>query len=249
MTRILLVAAALSLSTGSSAMAGFVNGVERFDGTRRDTDTWFANVDLSDPDQTTVTQNDSLTLHDDVFPNLQYQTRQRLVGVGDAVRVDINHLEHSGGLVRLRNEDSGNGLLMQIGVFSVPGGFHVEGGFSRGGSGSLSPLILPGQTEGNYLAQQFSDTLTYEIKVLSRTRAQYSAYDPATGALLGRDFENLPFQLDDKLAIVLETDNATARFDNVTIVPGNPIPLPPALWPAGAVLASLAGVRAWRARR
>jgi hypothetical protein len=247
MTRILLLAAVFSLSTGSAAMAGFVNGVERFNGTQLDTDTWFANVDLSDPNQTTVTQNDSLTLRDNVFPHLQYQTRERLVGIGDAVRVDISNIDHSGGIIRLRNEESGNGLLMHHeGLFGFS---HVLGGFSRGGDGSLSPLIVPGGVEGDYMTWDFRQTLTYEIKVLSRTRAEYSAYDPDTGELLGRDFENLPFQLDDKLAIVLEVGNATARFDNVTIVPGNPIPLPPALLPAAAVLFSIAGVRAWRARR
>ena len=248
MTRILLLAAAFSLSTGSAAMAAFENGVERFNGTRLDTDTWFANVDLSDPNQTTVTQNDSLLLRDNVFPHLQYQTRERLIGIGDAVRVDISNIDHSGGIIRLRNEESGNGVLMQhAGLFSFS---HVLGGFSRGGDGSLGPLIVPGGVEGDYMTRDFRQTLTYEIKVLSPTRAQYSAYDPDTGDLLGRrDSGNLPFELDEELAIVLETGNATARFDNVTIIQGNPIPLPPALLPAAAVLAGIAGVRTWGARR
>src|SRR4051812_11536674 len=89
---VLASCAGFAAAASSSARAGFVNGVERFDGTQHDTKTWTANFDLDAPGQTTAVQDDALTLHDDIFTNAVYSTRKAFVRIGDSVRVDVTPL-------------------------------------------------------------------------------------------------------------------------------------------------------------
>jgi hypothetical protein len=62
MMRALCVAAALVFVPASQAVAGFVNGVERFDGTELDTNTWEPFVFDLNTEEATIAQDDALTI-------------------------------------------------------------------------------------------------------------------------------------------------------------------------------------------
>ena len=75
-----------------SASAAFVNGVESFDGTVKDTDTWYEHMLNPGPSQ--ITQNDNITL---AFGGSEYVTKTMTVGVGQIVSVELlSILENTG---------------------------------------------------------------------------------------------------------------------------------------------------------
>lgn len=248
MIRAFCLAALIVLPT-SQAFGGFVNGVERFDGTQPDAETWEPFVSDISIEEATISQNDALTI--DATPSgslASYTTRERLVSIDGGVRADVTHTGLSGGRLHLRSSRTdGIGVSMQISPPESPLEFSVLGGFTIDGSGSFEFLRRPGGGSEDFVFQPEGQTLTYEILLLSNARARFSAFDPATGTLLGRASVDLPQPLDDDLSISLEANNGSARFDNVAVLTA--IPLPAAFWPAGALLASIAGARFARRRR
>jgi hypothetical protein len=235
-------AVALILLLSPAAFAGFVNGVERFEGSQLDLQTWEPFISDLSPVPAAIIQDNDLVI--DATPSgslASYTTRERLVGVGEGFRVDVTHLRPNGGSIHLRSPGTlDNGIWM----FLNPTTSDVIGARPNGNGTSL---VRPGGRPDDFLTQDIGETLTYEVIRLSAARARWSAYD-ADGVLVGSLTGDIGEPISEALSISLQANNGSARFDNVTLVP---IPLPPAAVPGLAVLAGVIGgtvLRRWRSR-
>ena len=70
--------------------AEFINGLETFDGTVKDTDTWYEH--MLNPGPSRVFQDDDITLD---FNGAEYVTKNVTVGVGQIVSVDLTNVLES----------------------------------------------------------------------------------------------------------------------------------------------------------
>jgi len=193
--------------------ADFVDKVETFDGTIKDTTTWREN--LLNPGPSRITQNDAVT-----FDGMtHYCTNTVTVGVGQTVRVDvlnITDLGSSGSFalsLSSRNDglySSGDYLRMSCMYNSVPDNWSLIGQHELPVGGTANSFF--GTTDTPAFG---TDPLVLEVDRVSETMAYYRAYQ---GGLLGQTFltfTNVP----DQLYIRLENSSVTTTFDNVTIIP------------------------------
>jgi hypothetical protein len=254
------VALLLSAVWASNASAGFVNGVETFDGTKLDLKTWELFVSPFSTTPATANQNNALLLDaSSLGQQVDYTTRSVTVPVGGSVRADVTYLGgvNNGGRVSLflttnsnnaQNTTTSDSRWLQLvrepdGVLTA-----LSGGF---GSGGGNALVLPG-TNFTPLVQPQDATYTYEIKRITDTMADFNAYGP-DDILLGSQqltFDSAP----DPLFVSLAARGAAGRFDNVTVNPAPPnppppaVPLPAGVWTGAVVLAGVFGY-ALRSRR
>jgi hypothetical protein len=155
---------ALLLSTlfASHASAGFVNGIETFDGTKLDLKTWELFVSPFSTTPATASQNNALMLDaSSLGQQVDYTTRSVAVPVGGSVRADVTYLggANNGGRVSLflttnsndaQNTTTSDSRWLQLvrepdGVLTA-----LSGGFGSGGGNALTdpathltPLVQP----------------------------------------------------------------------------------------------------------
>lgn len=192
--------------------AGFINNVETFDGTIKDTTTW--GEILLNPGPSRITQDDAVTFEG----STDYCTKTLTVGVGQTVRVDVTNVTDIGSfgifalsLSEQNNEiGSGNYLRMSciysdssdrwslIGQHEMPVGGTVNSFFGTTTTPTFdaSPLVL-------------------EVDRVSETLAYYRAYQDGLIGQTSISFADVPEQL----YIRLENSLSTTTFDNVTIIP------------------------------
>lgn len=222
-----------------SSKAEFVNNVETFDGTVKDTITW--KEILLNPGPSQITQDDAVTLNG----YTHYCTNTITVGVGQAVRVDVlnvTDLDTFGSFALSLSEHNlsginpGNYLRMYCGYNSGLDNWSLIAQHEMPVGGTLNSFF------GTTSTPTFStDPLVLEVERASATMAYYRAYQG--GGLLGQrtlTFTDVPEQL----YIRLENYVFTTTFDNVTILP---IPEPATL-----VLFAIGGsglMRYYRKRR
>lgn len=196
-----------------SSKAEFVNNVETFDGTVKDTVTW--SEFLLNPGPSRITQNDAVTFNG----STDYCTNTITVGVGETVRVDVTNVTDLGlfgifGLSLSEHSESainpGNYLRMACGYNSSLDNWSLIGQYEMPVGGTLNSFF------GTTSTPTFStDPLVLEVDRVSETLAYYRAYQ---GGLIGQTsltFTDVPEQL----YIRLENSGFTTTFDNVTIIP------------------------------
>jgi len=196
-----------------SSKAEFVNNVETFDGTVKDTITW--KEILLNPGPSQITQNDAVTF--DGYTH--YCTNTITVGVGETVRVDVTNvtdLDSYGSFALSLSEHNlsginpGNYLRMYCGYNSGPDNWSLIGQHEMPVGGTLNSFF--GTTDTPTFS---TDPLVLEVDRVSETLAYYRAYQ---GGLIGQTaltFTDVPEQL----YIRLENSVFTTTFDNVTIIP------------------------------
>jgi hypothetical protein len=196
-----------------SSKAEFINNVEKFDGTVKDTITW--REILLNPGPSRITQNDAVTF--DGYTH--YCTNTITVGVGQTVRVDVTNvtgLDSYGSFALSLSEHNesvvtpGNYLRMYCGYNSGPDNWSLIAQHEMPEGGTVNSFF------GTTSTPTFSTApLVLEVDRVSETMAYYRAYQ---GGLLGQralTFTDVPEQL----YIRLENSGATTTFDNVTILP------------------------------
>lgn len=195
-----------------SSKAEFINNVETFDGTVKDTITW--SEILLNPGPSRITQNDVVTF--DGYTN--YCTNTITVGVGETVRVDVLNVTDldSFGMFALSLSDnndsvgSGDYLRMSCMYNSGPDNWSLIGQHEMPVGGTLNSFFGTTSTPTFLTAP-----LVLEVDRVSETLAYYRAYQ---GGLIGQTsltFTDVPEQL----YIRLENSSFTTTFDNVTIIP------------------------------
>ena len=196
-----------------SSKAEFVNNVETFNGTVKDTITW--REILLNPGPSRITQNNAVTFNG--YSN--YCTNTITVGVGQKVRVDVLNVTNLGSNGSFALSLSGhndsvinpdNYLRMYCGYNSGPGNWSLIGQHEMPVGGTANAFI--GTTDTPTFS---TDPLVLEVDRVSATRAYYRAYK---GGLIGQTsltFTGVPEQL----YIRLENSICTTTFDNVTIIP------------------------------
>ncbi len=216
-----------------SSKAEFVNNVETFDGTVKDTITW--KEILLNPGPSRITQNDAVTF--DGYTH--YCTNTITVGVGETVRVDVTNVTDLGSFGsfalslsehNLSGINPGNYLRMYCGYNSVPDNWSLIGQHEMPVGGTLNSFF--GTTDTPTFS---TEPLVLEVDRVSETLAYYRAYQ---GGLIGQTaltFSDVPEQL----YIRLENSGSTTTFDNVTIIPE----------PGTIVLLGLGGLTLLRKRR
>jgi hypothetical protein len=196
-----------------SAKAEFINNVETFDGTVKDTITW--KEILLNPGPSRITQNDAVTFDG----STDYCTNTITVGVGQTVRVDVTDvtdLGSFGGFALSLSEHNesiinpGNYLKMYCGYNSGPDNWSLIGQHELLAGGTVNSLF------GTTTTPTFDTApLVLEVDRVSETLAYYRAYQ---NGLIGQtllSFTDVPEQL----YIRLENTMVTTTFDNVTIIP------------------------------
>jgi hypothetical protein len=208
------------------AEAGFVGGVEKFNGTSLDTNTWeFFSLNQG---WATASQDNALILSG--MTDADYTTQGRFIHPGDTVRVDATlngppglHTaslslfltNNSGDLKSLSLFDS-DWLELEVVAEDTMGALR---GSDVGGSGH----VLLDSNGGFPLAPPLHVPATYQIAYLSPNRAAFSAFG-SDGKLLGGHTLNFDEKIPKDLAISLFVRSGTsATFDNVTVTS---IPLP-----------------------
>jgi hypothetical protein len=196
-----------------SSKAGFVNNVERFDGTVKDTITW--KEILLNPGPSLITQNDAVTFNG----STDYCTNTITVGVGQKVRVEVLNVTNLGSFgdfaLSLSEHNvsavtAGNYLKMYLGYNSGPGTWSLIGQHVRKTGGTLNSFF------GTTATPTFATTpLVLEVDRVSATMAYYRAYK---GGLIGQTSITLT-DVPEQLYIRLENSIFTTTFDNVTIIP------------------------------
>jgi hypothetical protein len=195
-----------------SLKAVFVNNVETFDGTVKDTITW--NEILLNPGPSRITQNDAVTFDG----STDYSTNTITVGVGETVQVDVTNvtdLDSFGmfGLSMSEHNDgtsSGNYLRMSCVYNSGPDNWSLIGQHEMPVGGTLNSFF------GTTSTPTFStDPLVLEVDRVSETLAYYRAYQDGLIGQTSLTFADVPEQL----YIRMENSVFTTTFDNVTIVP------------------------------
>lgn len=218
----IIVLALISVNIGiPHALAVFVNGVERFDGTVKDTTTWEEYAKYG----SVVSQDNQLIL--DAVPSntMDYTTKNVMVGIGETISVElISHPEGvAESILYLTTNSEGTNvftaidshyLYIEYSYWPPLDEFHFVAG--SGGSGSGGGIVFdkdtPPPSPGNpYILQ---------IERTSSTSAIFSAFT-SDMTLIGSQF--LPFtDVPDRLFISLSTWSELgnpAIFDNVTIIP------------------------------
>jgi hypothetical protein len=245
MRQMICVGAIVLAASACQAFGGFTKGVERFDGTQFDAQTWEPFISGLSPQPATISQADALVIDATAGGSFAtYTTRQRLVPVGGGVRVDVTPLAATGGSVHLRDAEARFDLL--IGSDSI--GRDVYGNaILRNQPNVLELLERPAGPEPRYLAHELGATLTYEILRLSPSKTRFTAYEPATGKLLGDvTLDHPELWWDRDLTVSLEGLNDATRYDNVQLIlpPSAAVPLPPAAFAGASVLAGIAALHA-----
>jgi len=254
------MAFAIGLLGAPPSHAGFVNGVETFDGTQLDTNTWeFFELN---PGQAGVSQNDKLILagvNGEFSPGVpkvsdaDYTTRAAVVNRGDAVRVDallLKSIPSSDDTYTIFLTDNSKGTT-EITVFdsqflALRVTERTPINTFRGGNGGGAGRVMLG-LDGNFVLGQVEGTenRSYEIAYLNSNSARFSAFNE-TG-LLGSTTLHFDEPLPKSLAISLSVNaGASVEFDNVKV---RTIPLPLAAWSGGSVMLGLFGINRWRSWR
>jgi len=226
-TRYILIPATLFICIiPHFASAAFVNGIESFDGTVKDTTTWEEYTKWGNP----IYQDDKLFLENS---SMDYTTKDITVGVGDIVRVELcSHPETTDGVTRsvlnLTNNSEGTNnstywdsrflfIYLQFSPSVDEFGFSVGEGSSGGSSGAyIGPETPPPSIENPYIL---------EIERTSSTTARFSAYysDMTLIDSYHTSFFRYDVPVPDELFISLSFFSSVyssgAVFDNVTIVP------------------------------
>src|SRR3954447_21739636 len=143
----------LSVLSASTASAGFVNGVETFDGTKLDLKTWELFVAPQSTTPATASQNDALFLDaSQLGQQVDYTTRSVIVPVGGSVRADVTYLGGAGGGGRValfltnnsndaQDTTTSDSRWLERGRQSTGDLTALSGG---NGSGGGNALIVPG---------------------------------------------------------------------------------------------------------
>jgi hypothetical protein len=222
-----LMSVALATLAARSARAGFVGGVERFDGTAKDTATWEEHVN----EQEVISQNDALIMTDlegGLNSNSgEYTTRQLALLPGSAVSVRVTMSATGLASLYLTNNSRGTTAAtafdsywtrVDIGAPSA----QVERWIGANGAGSNFGLLAN-------VSNPIGQTFKLEIVRPNSTDYTYRVYD-ALGAQLGSSSFVGGAAHPEALFISLDGHNGmTAMWDDVT-VSGNVAPEPGALW-------------------
>jgi hypothetical protein len=212
----------LLLGSPLVARAAFVNGVEHFDGTVKDTATWSEYKEYADTVGNNIVQSNQLSINTATGFHAEYRSRSVTVGVGGFVQVktrltavssepgDSPHVflalnapylpdrefDFSDRSASIENDD-GLGYAWY---------FQGDGGGSASGSGfGLQPDT----------SLALNQTYVLRLDYLSPTTFQYRAFD-ANMNLLGSLTRVLP-TYPEQLFITLGTEYANATFDDVTV--------------------------------
>jgi hypothetical protein len=228
---------------GTPARAGFVNGVERFDGKTLDTETWRARNGFG---TVTFAQDDALTIDSSGpgdFNISDAVTRFQTVPIGGSARTDVVvHAARrdqefnsqtavfaltsgfpSGAVVDNTLSDR-HSISMLVSYSNQPNGriVIVQGTLDNRGSGGNpvdgldSNVLLQGELP-------FEQTFVLQIERVARTQARFSIFErdddgPTLLAFSTRDFSVSPGgTLPDELFISVGTGGTRATFDNVTV--------------------------------
>ncbi len=233
------------------ARASFVNGVETFDGTQLDDNTWeFFSLN---PGRASAKQNDQLNLvgvADVQIPGViggsdcDYTTRNRLVHPGDKVLIDTllkDSVEqgHAQFMIFLTDNSFGatgptlsDSQWLQL---RVPERDQILA--FRGGDGGGSGRALDSPSGELVLAPFANVPITYEIDFIDVNDARFKALNP-DGSPFATQTLHFEEPLPKDLAISVYAPNGnTVTFDNVTVIP---IPSPAALWPGISGLIAVA---------
>lgn len=224
------------------ARAAFVAGVEQFNGTVKDTTTWYQFTSGI----SVISQNDALT--EDGFDGSNtgtndYVTNTLLIGVGDIVSVEVKPYETGNfGLASLilTNDSLGTGVRTLddsqfIGILweNVQNKIYAK---RQGGSGFSDTTLVNSD-------HSLNTTLVYQIERISSTSAKFSVLD-TLGNVQGTE-ATLNFSgINDNLKISLTTQSAGAVYDNVRVNVAVPEPAT-----AATAIVGLAGAVLVRRRR
>jgi hypothetical protein len=168
------VVAAVLLLPFAAAWAAFVDGVETFDGSVKDTDTW--EEWIMDGIYGSVTQNDALTIESCA----DYTAKTVTVGIGQAVSVEVHYANPSEvyGIANLVLTDNSEGTAMSTGseANSLFISFDEHWGTVSGGHARPAPLgwLNLGFFDG---VPPSPNAVILELARLSATSAHCSAYD------------------------------------------------------------------------
>lgn len=207
--------------------AGFVHGIEQFNGTEKDTATWEENELIV----ASVYQNNKLFIGGS-WSEADYTTRNITVGVGSIVTVQLLEqpegdawstlylTTNSEGTSRPTSQDD-HFLFIRYLYFDFP---PLEGYYLWAGSGS------PGDSGGPIFGQgtpppSSHRPLTLKIERTSSTSAVCSAYNPTFIGSRTIGFQDVPDELFVSLSVRGCEYGHYAVFDNVTIIP-EPVPDP-----------------------
>lgn len=213
-----VVTTGLAMLASSSALGGFIGGVERFDGTVRDTTTW--SLWEKDPGQV-FAQNymvrlDGYDYSPRVISRAKYVTLSEQIGVGQMCRAKVTYNEMmdsfgTGGLMLTADTTLQDGYLDSsfLSLFNLSSGWGncISAGYKDNwGAGPITASQHP-----------VGSTYIYEIARLSSTSAMYSVYSGASvvGTPQILTFEGVP----DDLYIAVYALQGDFSFDDVTILP------------------------------
>jgi len=210
--------------------AAFVDGIERFDGTVKDTETW---EEYSSPPEGEVYQNNKLIFSNSTGEGIDCTTRNITVGVGDIVRVEL--LEHPSGLYAYStlylttNSEGANRstvmddhfLLLTYSYVNIIAPGLEPGYYFAAGSGSL------GRAKIQFFGKDSpppspSNPLILQIERTSSDSAVFSAFT-SDMTLIDSMISSFRFRgVPDNLFISLYSlggQGGYTVFDNVTIIP------------------------------
>jgi hypothetical protein len=238
--------------SASRAGAAFVNGVETFAGTTRDTDTWVAHDNNGGPDG--ISQNNGLTLNNPLSPSFPtfYYTKLMTVGVGQGVTADVNltALGSGGAGVALVLFDRPLSATDNVWVatrtikLECTGVFHVfywTASAFGDGSGSQLPVDQPyGKTWTWEIDRPAPNAATYSVFDENHTLQQTVSIPDVTGLFPVESTGHYP--MPDQMYIGLFATQSRATIERVAIVPE-----PGAV--AGIAIVAVFGARACRGRQ
>ena len=232
------VVALFLLAPTNTVEAAFINGVEGFDGTELDLETW----EVRNPAY--ISQDDEL-INSTAGANIT--TRNVVVRPGDTVTVDIrledNDLHQNGAAIYLTSNSGGvDGLTVHDSAYLKLDMLFNTGNFSgaRGGSGTATGQVITDIP--NHLA-----TYTLGIERIGNARARYFVND--ANGLLGETTLSFAATPDDLFISLENYWNSDAFYDNVTINGGGvPVPEPSTYAMAALGLVGLVGCARKRRR-
>jgi hypothetical protein len=233
---------------GGTARAGFVNGIEKFDGTTLDPATWR----MTSGGNAGVVQNGALTLFTTgpALANVDYTATTWAIHIGGSVEADLSFSPGAGviefGIRTLTAPTAATGNHKFRIALNTPdaNAFHLSPqgsgpgqifGFS-GGSGYVASPNLPYHAS----VARISPTL-YGYSLRTPDRGEFTGAIQAREAVTEDMFVYLRF---------LNQGSDSVTFDNVRLN-GEvaSVPLPAAAPAAGVLLSAMVGSQAWRARR
>ena len=202
------------------ALAAFVDGVERFDGTVKDTATW---EEFTTVPGCSVSQDDRLIFKTGFgSDSIDYTTKNVTVGIGELVTVELFPTEGAGhALMYLTNNSSGHYTHMDSAHMSIlyshiePYGFYDFGASAVFPGGWVSDMFA-----ADIPRLSLADPFILQIERTSRTSATFSAFNSDMSLIgsTGLSFTDMPDDLYISLGAVGGSGGPVA-FDNVTIVP------------------------------